>query len=347
MFIIVLENRNYDETFGPTSQAPYLSKTLVSQGELLTHYYATGHLSNDNYVSMISGQAPDADNQGDCQVYSDFVGTGPDTNGQAVGQGCVFATFVKTISDQLEAQSLTWSGFMEDMGNTASREPATCGHPALNSMDGTQTATAADQYAARHNPFIYFHTIIDSPTCNAHDVPLSNLPPLLSSVSTTPNYVFITPNLCNDGHDTGCKNGDPGGLVSADAFLMKWVPMITSSPAYQQDGMLLIIFDEAEATSSGSTPSDSTACCNEIAGPNSPMPGISGPGGGRTGAVILSQFVKPGTVNDTPYNHYSMLRSIEDLFGLAHLGFAGQTGLTPFGSDVYNANPTPSATPTS
>ena len=55
--------------------------------------------------------------------------------------------------------------------------------------------------------------------------------------------------------------------------------------------------------------------------------------------MILSRFVQAGTVNDTPYNHYAMLRSIEDLFGLDHLGFAGQAGLKAFGSDVYNAGP--------
>jgi hypothetical protein len=70
------------------------------------------------------------------------------------------------------------------------------------------------------------------------------------------------------------------------------------------------------------------------------MPGIAGPGGGRTGTVVLSQFTAPGSVNDTPYNHYGLLRSIEDLFGLGHLGYAGQSGLKAFGSDVFGAAPT-------
>jgi hypothetical protein len=64
-------------------------------------------------------------------------------------------------------------------------------------------------------------------------------------------------------------------------------------------------------------------------------PGINGPGGGRTGAVVLSPFVAPGTVSDQPYNHYSLLRTMEDFFGLKHLGYAGQKGLAPFGRDVF------------
>src|SRR5207244_3571542 len=116
-----------------------------------------------------------------------------------------------------------------------------------------------------------------------------------------------------DGHDAPCKNGEPGGLVSANNFLKTWVPIIRSSPAYKQDGMLIITFDEAEVSGNDA---DAEACCNEPTGPNTAMPGISGPGGGRTGAVILSQFVEPGSVNDTPYNHYSLLRSIENLFHL-------------------------------
>jgi hypothetical protein len=67
------------------------------------------------------------------------------------------------------------------------------------------------------------------------------------------------------------------------------------------------------------------------------MAGITGPGGGRVGAVALSKFTQPGSVNDNPYNHYALLRSIEDLFGLSHLGFAGQQGLKSFGPDVFNA----------
>jgi hypothetical protein len=64
------------------------------------------------------------------------------------------------------------------------------------------------------------------------------------------------------------------------------------------------------------------------------MPGINGMGGGRTGAVLISPFIKPGTVSDTSYNHYSLLASIEGIFGLSHLGEA-QTVPATFGSDIF------------
>jgi len=328
VFTIILENKSFAETFGPNSPAPYLSTQLTAQGELLTNYFAIGHNSLPNYIALVSGQAPNIATQGDCQIYQDFVPGSVlqvDVNAQAVGQGCVFPLEVHTIADQLTARQFIWRGYMEDM-------PAPCAHPALNTQDQTQTARPGDQYAARHNPFVYFHSIIDAPSCEANDVPLAQLPVDLKHDDTTPNYVFITPNLCHDGHDSPCVDGEPGGLVSADAFLRQWVPLILASPAYQHDGLLLILFDEAEFSGSNA---DTTACCNELPGPNSPLPGITGPGGGRVGAVVLSKFVRPGTVVTTPYNHYSLLRTLEDLFGLEHLGFAGQADANSFGLDVF------------
>ena len=215
---------------------------------------------------------------------------------------------------------------MEDMSTN-------CLHPALNSQDTTQQARPGDQYAARHNPFVYFHSLIDSPACAANDVPLTQLQTDLQSASTTPSYSFITPNLCHDGHDSPCVDGEPGGLTSADQFLQTWVPQILASPGYAQGGLVIITFDEAET-------GDASACCDEQPGYNTPNPGgpTPGPGGGRVGAVLLSQYVKPGSQNNVGYNHYALLRSVEDIFGLAHLGYAGQSDLKPFGHDVYNGH---------
>jgi phosphatidylinositol-3-phosphatase len=338
VFVIVLENEDYASTFaGQASQAPYLAVTLPAQGAMLTQYFGIGHNSNDNYLAMISGQAPNLQTQADCQVYSDWIGLSTlDANGQVMGSGCVYPSTVKTVANQLEAGGLSWRGYMEDMGNTLTRDgSAVCSHPTLDAQDGTQSATAADGYATRHNPFMYFHSIIDNQSdCDAHVVNFGSLASDLQSVATTPNLSFITPNLCDDGHDNPCVNegGKTGGLPAINTFLQTWVPKITSSPAFQKDGLLIITFDEAET-------SDQTACCNEPTGPNTFAPGLTGLGGGRIGAVLLSPFIKPGTVSNVPYNHYSMLRSVEDIFGLAHLGNAGQSGLAPFGSDVYTAQP--------
>jgi phosphatidylinositol-3-phosphatase len=331
VFIIVLENESESSTFGPNPPAPYLAKTLTSQGAFVPGYYGTGHESNDNYISMISGQAPNPQNQADCQIFNDFTPDLIGADGQAVGNGCVFPSDVKTIADQLDAKGLTWRDYNQSMGADPTREPGECGHPGVGQQDHTQSATATDQYATRHNPFVYFHSIIDDTVlCDSHVVNLSLLAQDLANTASTPNYVFITPDLCADGHDATCADPKrPGGYAGIDDFLKTWVPRITSSPAFRQDnGLLLINFDEAST-------SDTSSCCGEIAGPNSPSPGIGGPGGGKTGAVLLSPCIRPGTVSSVSYNHYTMLRSVEDIFGLSHLGYAGLTGGQSFGSDIF------------
>jgi len=327
VFVIVLENKDYDQSFGPQAKSPQLGQVLPSKGVLLTQYYGIAHNSLPNYIAMVSGQGPNPVTQSDCQIFQEFLPGTIGADGQAMGAGCVYPSTVKTVADQLTAAGLTWGGYMEDMGNTTT-DDKTCRHPALNSPDSTQHATATDQYAARHNPFVYFHSIIDGPDCHARDVPLDQLQGALQSVGTTPNLTFITPDLCSDGHDEPCADGRPGGYGSIDAFLKEWVPRIEASPAYQQDGALIVTFDESESGAEG--------CCVQDH-PNTPNAGgqTPGPGGGRTGTVVISRFVSPGTKTDKPYNHYSFLRTIEDIFGLAPLGYAKKS--TAFGADVFNA----------
>jgi phosphatidylinositol-3-phosphatase len=332
VFIIVLENRGFETTFGENTQIPYLADSMTSAGALLRQYYGTGHVSLDNYITMISGLAPNPATQADCGRYVEFVETGIAAGGQPVGLGCVYPPHVKTIANQLAARKLSWKAYMEDMGNDPSRESPACGHPVIGQRDATERATSADQYATKHNPFMYFHSLIDDTVACEHDVvPLTGLEADLRSAARTANYTFISPNLCHDGHDRPCRNGEAGGLVSANEFLAHWVPIITSSPAFRRDGLLIVTFDEAASA-------DASACCNEPSGPNTDLPGAHGPGGGRIGAVLMSPFIRAGTVTDVPYNHYSMLRSVEDIFGLAHLGYAGERGLAPFGSDVYTGS---------
>lgn len=379
VFVIVLENKNFSNTFGTSTQDPYLQKTLVPKGALLTQYYGTGHVSLDNYISMVSGQAPTPDTDDDCIPglvstggggnYNNVEQTGWTTDGQVIATGgCVYPKEVKTLPNQLEEKGLTWKGYMGDMGNDLTRESATCGHPTIGvGTDHTNSAEApsasvplGDAYATRHDPFVYFHSIIDSESCKTHVVNLNKLPADLKDERTTANYTFITPNLCDDGHDgagtgaagTTCANGGPGGLTSIDAFLQKWVPQILASPAYKKDGLLVITFDESNYGTETVTVNPTTkqetvdinytgdTCCNQQPGPN--LSGVrpssnklvdtpalvenlifNGFGGDQVGALLLSPFIKPGTTSDTGYNHYSLLRSLEDIYGIReHLGYA-------------------------
>jgi hypothetical protein len=333
VFVIVLENEPFQVTFGEHSPAPYLAHELTKQGALLTQYFGIGHYSLDNYIAMISGQAPNPETQEDCGVFSEFKRNAPGfgANGQIRGSGCVYPADVKTLVNQLQDAGYTWKGYMESMGADPAREASACGHVAIGEVDHTNSATATDQYADKHDPFVYFHSIIDDQAhCAAHVVNLDKLPADLQSFATTPNFSFITPDLCHDGHDAPCKNGEPGGLISADKFLREWVPQILASSAFKQDGLLIITFDEG---------TDAAACCGETKPAGAPQPGKFGPGGGRIGALVVSPLVKAGSASNVPYNHDSLLRSIEDWFGLPHLGYADQRGLSAFGADVFNAEP--------
>lgn len=323
VFVINLENESFDVTFGPDSPATYLN-SLVDEGRMLSQYHGIGHVSLGNYIAQISGQPQTHDTQGDCVTMTEFEATGTDADGIVAGQGCVYPADVPTVANQLEDAGLTWGGYMEDMG-----EP--CRHPAIGEP-GNEAPVEGDQYAVRHNPFMYFHSIIDDQaSCEANVVDLTELPAALESADTTPNLVYISPNLCNDGHDEPCVDGAPGGLESADAWLEEWVPRILDSPAYQEGGLLVITFDEAEPVGDDA---DASACCDQPTGPNVDQPGINGPGGGRIGTVLLSPRIEAGSTDDTPYNHYGLLCGIEDLFGLDHLGYAGQDGLACVASDL-------------
>ena len=349
LFVIMLENQGYAATFGSPGADPYLAKTLPANGALLEDYFATGHESNDNYVSLVSGQPANPDNQGDCQLFGNFAPPKTEPGGLEGGAGCVYPAEIANIGNQLTAAGLSWKGYMQDMGNNAGRESAACGHPALEAKDETQKAAAGDGYATRHDPFVYFHSVIDNAAyCNAHVValgspsgamPKSALPGEtglatdLEHVRTTPAFSFITPNLCADGHDAPPCTNEPGGasaLADIDAFLETWVPKITGAPAFRRGGLLEVVFDEAGS-------SETEACCEEKAGPSMSMPGITGPGGGRVGAVLLSRFIKPGTVSKRSYNHYSSLASWESLFGLPRLADAA-TVTSTFGADVFTAH---------
>jgi hypothetical protein len=214
-------------------------------------------------------------------------------------------------------------------------------------VDATQSAVNGDGYVTRHDPFVYFHSVIDDPAyCAAHVVPLGTpsglLPPGtpagttglatdLESAATTASLSFIVPNVCDDGHDYPCTNqaSGPSAAADIDGFLQRWVPAITSSAGFKAGGLLVITFDESDGPQS-----DSSACCHELPGPDTLLPGITGPGGGRVGAVLLSPDIKAGTVSSVPYNHYSLLAAIETFFGLPRLGYAATTSAT-FGPDVF------------
>ena len=376
VFLIVLSNQGVNATFGPSSPAPYLSKTLTGQGELLNNYYAAtgGELANE--IALISGQGPTPQTAANCPLYSDITPGTVGELGQVLGTGCVYPQPTLTLGDQLAAGGKTWKAYVEGIGGGAPGQPPTCAHPTLGSADPDQTPTAEDPYVTWRDPFVYFHSVIDSTTCASTVVGLGQLAPDLKTASQTPSLSYIVPDRCDDGSEEPCAPGKPAGLVAADGFLEKVIPEIESSAAYKAGGLIAITSDQAPQSGPNA---DSSGCCVTAAFPNLP-PGTSGTagttgaagttstagttgaagttgtagttgsagvgaggtiGGGKVGLLLISKYVKPGSVNVTgEYSHFSLLASIENLFGLSHLGYAGSEGLLVFDKSVYN-NPNP------
>lgn len=344
----------------------------------------------------------------DCLYYTPFAQTRTTETGVAVGQGCVYPSGVPDIGTQMReaTPALTVKAYQEDMERS-------CEHPALGAYDEGDAGGEAG-YETGGNPFMYFSNWIEEPaSCEADDVPLNRntFEPLvkdLQSVATTPNLSWIGPNLCDQGHDL-CPNfyadrGSskffegaevcPGAQPTSEycdaqtsAWLNMLIPKITSSPAYKENGLIAIVWDEANFYSS-SPYVDSHACCNE---PNEPgatgepgvvgevgIPGVASvkvtpgtnrlllggpdtyetifaalkllfehpgeafawqPGGGDSGALLLSPFIKGGTVSSTPYNQYSTLRTLQDIFDLPHTGNAADPLVGTFGSEIFNDVP--------
>jgi hypothetical protein len=216
--------------------------------------------------------------------------------------------------------------------------PGACGHPALGATDPTsaQTPPAGQAYATWRNPFVYFHSLVDSSACASNDVGLNKLAPDLRDPKRTPSFSYIVPDRCHDASSTPCASGAPAGLPTAEGFLKQVVPEILASKSYKDSGLLAITVDEAP--SSGEF-ADSSSCCGEPRFPNLPpsATGLAPAGGGQVGALLLSPFVKPGTSQE-PYSHVSLLRTIEDLFGLRHLGYAGLPKVSSFEPSLFSAH---------
>jgi hypothetical protein len=176
----------------------------------------------------------------------------------------------------------------------------------------SQTPPAKD-YADRHNPFIYFPNLVGNPSrCAAHERPFTELGADLGA-DALPAFSFITPDTCHDGHDATCSDGSPGGLVGADSWLSTNLPPLVSY-LQSHNGLLIINFDEDSIVPTG-VPSLTQLVCLTCA-----SLGL----GGRTGAVLVGAGLTPGKVAAGAYDHYSLLRTVEDSFGIAeHLNLAG------------------------
>jgi hypothetical protein len=293
VFVIALTTGSYRAAFGPGSVAHYLNGTLRRRGTLLSGYRALGDTELPDYLAMISGQAPNADTRSDCAIYSEFPSSATaQGNGQFTGAGCVYPNTALTVADQVTAAGKQWKAYVAGMGSS------TCVHADSNAADDAPLTGAGSDYATRHNPFIYFHSLLDLGGCSSNDVGIQHLAGDLRAVKRTPTYAYIAPGLCDEPSATSCPGDKPGGLAGEDAFLKRWVPKILASEAYKQDGVLMIVFADSETAAAA---------------------GAARQGPVKTGALILSPLAAKGRTLSGAYGPYSVLRTTEDLLGYTPL----------------------------
>jgi phosphatidylinositol-3-phosphatase len=352
VFLIVLNGHGYEEAFGKASTVPYLAEDLASEGKLLANYFAVTQGGLANEIALISGQGPTPQTALDCPEYVPIAPGTISPEGQVEGTGCIYPGEAESLPGQLSEKELAWRAYVEDIANgAAAGQPTTCRHPAPGT-DPNLTPLPGDAFMTWRNPFVYFAGLTEDPQCAENDVGLDRLAPDLKSAEKTPSFAYIVPNACHDGSETPCAPGQPAGLAASEGFLETVIPEIMESPAYSEGGLIAITFDQAPQA--GPTP-DASSCCGTPEYPNLPPPSVppagtesatQGPvkpsgGGGRVGMLLLSPFVQPGTVDETAYyNHFSFLRSVEELLGLEPLGYAADPVLTGFEPGVvFDASP--------
>jgi hypothetical protein len=323
IFVIVLENHSAQSVIGDPN-APYLT-SLAQQNASAGKYYGVTHPSLPNYVAMISGSNwwINDDNPLDRFDHTNLV-------------------------DQLEARHKSWAAYMEAM-------------PADNKTTDYWPDSSNKLYASKHNPFALFNDIRNDPARMANVKTYDALAGDLAQSNTTPDFAFIVPDQCNDMHggvygtvpghpETPCPyntvNDDPEDIAlkqKADAFVKTTVQMIQASPSWRQgQDAIFIVSDEGDYTGTPESQQnggwDSPAgCCDSPVVPagdtdiDPTWPGGVYGGGLVPAVVVVNHDGKTGGyVSQTPYNHYSLLATIEQIWSLPRLAYAADTAqVTP------------------
>jgi acid phosphatase len=267
IYLVVMENHSYSQIVG-SSSAPYINKTLIANNAVATNYSNARDLSVYNYMALTAGQT--FYGTGANTVYDGCTPGGPVSNSRSCN-----INGPKNIVTEIGQSGRTWRAYEETM-------PAPCSNGA--SYGSTSTG---GRYAAKHDPFPYFQDIRTNPTLCKNYEPYTRLATDLSN-NTVPNFAFVTPNLCSDGHDT-CGGSAVG---HSDQFLSKSLPAIFNSSSWKTSNSLLILtWDEGSGTSSKHV----------------------------LWVGIRSQNSRGHVSSATAWNHYSTLRTIEDSWSLAPL----------------------------
>lgn len=319
ILVIVAENKGYDLVLGPRTAAPNLKRLALRYG-LASQFFAEGHPSEGNYVAMLAG---DTFGIHDDDAYYCKPGTRDTWCTKSRRADYVDHTLsARSLMDQLKERGLTWKAYMESLpapGSLVVRWPT---------ADRPVAGLATQLYAAKHNGFVNFRNVQQDPERAAKIVDFDALYHELDR-GELPNYAQIVPNQCNDmhGRDAGtdvpvdCRKTNVRALVArGDRVIATVVGHIMASAAWgaSENCAIVITFDENDKEER--TGPDQGCCGND---PGS----AANSGGGRIPTIVITNHGPRGVIDNTPYSHYSLLRTTEAAFGIdEYLGHAADEG---------------------
>jgi phospholipase C len=315
VFVIMMENTSYDDLLSPSNTNTAFIRQLAANNGLANNYFGVTHVSLPNYIAATSGQTWNSN--------SDDVAQAPAFDHQ-------------NLVDQLEAAGVSWKAYMEDMPSP--------GYMMAQSPDGL--------YVRKHNPFLMYPDVFNNPARASKVVPLTQLSTDLST-GNVPQFVWITPNNCNNMHggvnaavpghsETPCpfpnapNDANQQALYQdGDNFLRTWVTAITQSKAWTGHSAIFITWDEGGFEASApfgptdispgpDSPILPATPVNPATGGGGDLAGGTTYGGGHVPMIVVARGVGP-RVDSTFADHYSLLQTVEQNFGLPLLGNAGDT----------------------
>jgi phospholipase C len=295
---IMMENTSYSTIIG-NPDAPNLN-ALASQYGLATNYFGVTHPSEPNYVANIGGSFFGIQDDNQFYCTPDPATTDPNCIGTTVDH----TISAPSLAGQLTSAGMTWRGYFQSLPAVPSSGVIMTGPNANGPYTFKSPSNSHALYASKHNPFVNF---TDSQGALANMVPDTQLASDLASGDLA-NYSLIVPDQCHDMHGTGGCGSVP--LISqGDTYVGNTVSAIMSSKVWQEGrNAIVITWDEDDFSDSGQP---GTGCCG------------ADPGGGHVVTIVITNQNNQSPITDnTPFNHYSLLLSMEDAFGLPCLANA-------------------------
>lgn len=289
---IMMENTSYGTIIG-NPNAPELN-ALADKYGLATNYFGVTHPSEPNYVANIGGSffGIQDDNQFYCTPA--MATTDPNCTGTTVDH----TVSAPNLAEQLTNAGMTWRGYFQNLPPIPPSGVITTGPNANGPYTFKWPSNTVALYASKHNPFVNFTS---TQGALANMVPDTQLATDLASGDLA-NYSLIVPDQCHDMHGTSGCSTTAGLIAAGDAYVGATVKEIMASPVWRLGrNAIVVTWDEDDFSDQGQP---GTGCCG------------ADPGGGHVVTIVITNRTTHPITDNTPYNHYSLLLSMEDAFGL-------------------------------